>query len=538
MHDIIKYQQNLSERGFKMLTKCKDNQLSIYSSLYNKIPKDNILKLIKENVDFSFINVMLQDSYCINFGRPAKEPELMLKLELLKYLFGHSDESVIEAANLNLGYLYFLDLNPEDSLPHPSLLCKFRTLRLKDNSLDDVLTEIVRQCVEKGIIKSQGLSIDATHILANTQRSVPEALMKELAKNIFKEIKAELETIPDGISKPLPDDNDLPLKEIVENNKIYLEELFQECENDKNVSQITRVKDLIKKGRSLIYDSEFLSMRGQLSLVDEDARVGHKTREKMFFGYKTEFTMLTGDNIITAVSIHDAKYVDGTDFNKQLEQTAQAGIKVREVYADKAYFRAKILDTLDMQGIESYIPVSATVYKMDQTDFTYNKDSDEWFCPQGNQSISKKKYSKKTNDKKTGEQVMKHYVHYRFDSKKCKNCSVKQTCLTGKEASKRIRLCGHFSLFEKYAQRQKTEEFKEKFKVRSRIEAKNAELKRFHKMTYASGYGLRSMQTQVKLTILAVNMKRIAQIIRSKTEPNPYEKTIRMILALKWEFII
>ena len=34
---------------------------------------------------FSFINELLADSYCKNNGRPAKEPELMLKLLFLQY---------------------------------------------------------------------------------------------------------------------------------------------------------------------------------------------------------------------------------------------------------------------------------------------------------------------------------------------------------------------------------------------------------------------------------------------------------------------
>ena len=516
-----------------MLNLCQNNQLSIHATLYNKIPENYILKLINENVDFSFINKMLEKSYCINFGRPAKEPELMLKLHLLKYLYGHSDETVIATANLNLAYLYFLNLNPEDSLPHPSLLCKFRKLRMADNFLDDVICEIVHQCVKKGIIKSESLSVDATHILANTQRLVPETFMKEIAKEIFREIEDELEVLPANIPTYLPEDKNLSIKESVEVNQKYLEELFSACEKDGQVSKIKTINGLIAKGKSLMYDPEFLAMRNQLSLIDEDARIGHKTKEKMFFGYKAEFTMLTDDNIITAVSVHDGKYVDGTDFNQQLERTEKAGIKIKEVYGDKAYFRAKILNDLEEKNIKAYIPVSATVYRMDRTDFTYNKDSDEWFCKEGNNSISKKKYVKKVKNEKTGEQVTKHYVHYRFDVKKCKSCSSREECIQGKEASKRIRLCGHFKLFQKYAQQQQTEEFKEKYKVRARIEAKNAELKRFHRLTRADGYGLRSMQTQVKLTVLAVNMKRIATIIRAKTEPKLFKKLNQVISALK-----
>jgi len=56
------------------------HQLSIYSVLYDKIPDDHILKTIAANVDFSFINDLLKDSYCKHLGRPAKEPEMLAKL--------------------------------------------------------------------------------------------------------------------------------------------------------------------------------------------------------------------------------------------------------------------------------------------------------------------------------------------------------------------------------------------------------------------------------------------------------------------------
>ncbi|MEN2774412.1 IS5/IS1182 family transposase, partial [Acetivibrio clariflavus] len=67
------------------MLKDKNNQLSIYSILYNKIPENHILKLINNAIDFSFINKLLEKSYCKYYGRPAKEPELMLRLLILQY---------------------------------------------------------------------------------------------------------------------------------------------------------------------------------------------------------------------------------------------------------------------------------------------------------------------------------------------------------------------------------------------------------------------------------------------------------------------
>jgi len=127
-------------------------ELSEYKDLYERIiPKDNILRRIKENIDFSFVNPMLKKSYCEHFGRPAKEPEMMFKLLFLKKLYDLSDEKLIENANMHMGYKYFLNLNPEDEVVDSSLLTKFRKTRITEDILEEILKETVQQAIKKGI---------------------------------------------------------------------------------------------------------------------------------------------------------------------------------------------------------------------------------------------------------------------------------------------------------------------------------------------------------------------------------------------------
>ena len=59
--------------------------LSLYQEIYDAVISANhLLRKIKGNIDFSFVNPMLRKQYCENFGRPAKEPEMMFKLLFLK----------------------------------------------------------------------------------------------------------------------------------------------------------------------------------------------------------------------------------------------------------------------------------------------------------------------------------------------------------------------------------------------------------------------------------------------------------------------
>ncbi len=60
-------------------------------------------------------------------------------------------------------------------------------------------------------------------------------------------------------------------------------------------------------------------------------------------------------------------------------------------------------------------------------------------------------------------------------------------------------------------------EHKEKYKKRSSIEWKNAELKRFLGLARAIGYGLKAVAMQAKLTVIAANLKRIAALVGERS---------------------
>lgn len=264
------------------MLRLKPKQISFHSSLYNKIPENHILKRIDSVVDFSFINGLLENSYCKKFGRPAKEPELMCKLLFLQHLYNLSDEKVKEEASLNLAYMYFIGINPEDSLPDKSLLSKFRTQRLGQSTLDEITTEIVRQCVVKGIVEGKSVSIDATHIEANTIKKTPERLMKHLGRKIIKtygeETSQDLEGIPE-----VPDYKEITdHKEAKAAMKEYLEIVIDQAERNISTNE-QKTAEVIKQAKDILNDPKFINQKGIRSLIDVDARVGRKSKTQDFF---------------------------------------------------------------------------------------------------------------------------------------------------------------------------------------------------------------------------------------------------------------
>ncbi|QDR82138.1 IS1182 family transposase ISBch1 [Sporomusa termitida] len=331
------------------------HQLSIYSVLYDKIPSNHILKIIAGNVDFSFINELLKDSYCQHLGRPAKEPEMLAKILILQYLYNLSDVKVIEEARLNLAYMWFLGLNPEEDLPDASLLAKFRKHRLKETSVDDMIQEVVRQCVEKGIIKGTGLSIDATHTQANTKKKVPERIMKHLGRRIIRAIEKENGVIPAELISEVPD-----YKLIEDHNeakqkmKSYVEELIGKTESHVDLSILPNSQQAVNEAKEILEDPKFMVQKGVRSLVDKEARVGYKSKTDSFYGYKVEFAMLPETRIITAVTVESGAYVDGSQFEELYQRSKACGLPIQAVYGDKAYFRKPILRYLTNRGGRSH----------------------------------------------------------------------------------------------------------------------------------------------------------------------------------------
>ena len=104
-----------------------------------------------------------------------------------------------------------------------------------------------------------------------------------------------------------------------------------------------------------------------------------------------------------------------------------------------------------------------------------------------------------------------------------------------KTQARRLDVSASTPLFYEKSREQKTPEFQEKYKKRSAQEWKNGEMKRFHGMVRARGWGLRSVSTQVKLTVIAVNIKRIAALVSNREQLN--RKIFRLISRIRAIFL-
>ena len=173
-------------------------QFSDYMDLYDLIiPQDNLLRRINDLVDFSFIQKELMDKYCQDNGRMAESPVMMFKYLLLKTIYDISDVDVVERSRYDMSFKYFLGMTPENTdIINPSSLCKFRKLRIKDKDLLNLLIgKTVEIAIEKGIIKSRTIIVDATHTGSRSNPYSPIEILRLRSKQLRKSLYESDESV-------------------------------------------------------------------------------------------------------------------------------------------------------------------------------------------------------------------------------------------------------------------------------------------------------------------------------------------------------
>ena len=308
--------------------------LNLYMEIYELIiPKDNLLRQIKELVDFSFIYDELLANYCLDNGRNAVPPIRMFKYLLLKSIYDLSDVDVVERSKYDMSFKYFLDMAPEDEVINPSSLTKFRKLRLKDmNLLDMLIAKTVQLALEKGIIKSKSIIVDATHTKSRYNQKTPRQVLQEQSKKLRRSIYEIDETMKEKFPDKNTDDS-------LEKELKYCKQLIDVVKGNEEICSYPKVQEKL----NLLEESVTDDMEHLETSKDEDAKTGHKTADTSFFGYKTHIAM-TEERIITAATITSGEKTDGKELPKLVQKSKAAGIQIESVIGDMAYSEKKNIE--------------------------------------------------------------------------------------------------------------------------------------------------------------------------------------------------
>lgn len=473
-------------------------KFSEYSSLYDLIvPRENLLRKINDLIDFSFVHEELVSKYCLTNGRGAESPIRMFKYLLLKTIYDISDVDVVDRSRYDMSFKYFLDLSPESDVINSSSLTKFRKLRLRDTDLLNLLiNKTVGIAIEKGVIRSKSIIVDATHTFSRSNPFSAIEALRERSKQLRKVVYLYDESWKDQMPKKNAD-NDL------EKELLYCKELDRVLESDASISSIPAVQSKLNLLKETVEDT---SENLQFS-KDQDAKLGHKSADSSFFGYKTHIAM-TEERIITAAVVTSGEKGDGPELPKLLEISQGNGIDVDTIIGDAAYSgkeNIQLTKEQDIKVVAKLNPSIAQGFRKEEDKFDYNKDADMFVCPAGHMAIRKARQGKKN----VGENQADTYY---FDVEKCKNCPLRNGCYKEGAKTKSYSVSIKSGIHKEQMVFQETDYFREKARHRYKIEAKNAELKNVHGYRRANSYGIHNMQMQSAIAIFTVNVKRILKM--------------------------
>jgi len=476
-------------------------QFSDHACLYDMlIPHDHKFRQYLSLVDFSFVYEELKAKYCPDNGRMAKDPVMMFKYLVLKAVSGLSDEKLVERSRYDLSYKFFLGLMPEDNVIDSSSLTRFRRQRLADVELLDILlAKTVTLAKEMTLIDGKTIIVDSTHTLSKSSPLNQVESLQRKAAEVRKQVYAADKTMRSRL--PQKYEGTSLAKEIT-----YVKELVKVvCSNEK-LCLLDKISEPVSLLNEMVADIEDHYTVSN----DKDARIGHKSAETSFYGYKTHIAM-TPERIITAATITSGEKGDGPQLPELIRKTKETLPELERVVGDGAYAGQNNLENAEKESIKIVAQVNPRLLEGSEEEkngFSYNKDAGMVVCPAGHMSISVKRYSDKSGNDR---------MRYQFSRKVCNVCALRSSCISGNHDRAK-----HISFPIKTVQQKRqiefmnTEEFERWYKERYKIEAKNAELKYSYGYLEALYYGITGLKVQGAVALFTCNLSRIVRLMNEK----------------------
>jgi hypothetical protein len=243
----------------------------------------------------------------------------------------------------------------------------------------------------------------------------------------------------------------------------------------------------------------------QLSQTDPDARAmtTYSAKGTAMVGYNVQTAVDTKNHLIVAHEVTN----NGSD-RAQLSAIARAardamGKRRLKAIADRGYYSGLELKACEDAGITALVPRPMTSNaraegRFDKTDFIYIARADEYQCPAGQRAI----YRYTSDDR--GLQVRTYWASA------CPACPMKAQCTTGE--NRRIRRWEHEAVTDRV--QQQLDRMPRAMTVRkSTIEHVFGTLKHWMGWTHFLMRGIRNVATEMSLSVLAYNFKRVLSIL-------------------------
>jgi transposase len=430
----------------------RTESLFYYFRLEDQIPQDHLLRVIDEQIDLSFVRERVKGLYSAT-GRPSIDPEVLLRLLLLGYLYGiTSERRLLEEVKMHLAYRWFTRLDFEQEIPDHSTFSKNRHGRFRQSGVfREVFEEIVRRCLQAGLVEGKHLAVDGTLVAANASRQsrIPRERLQEAAQ----------------VSHTVQE---------------YLTELEQ-------VNPVSEAE--------------------MVSTTDPDAILATKGGGTAVMAYYDNYLIDTASRVILGVEATPALFHQETvAARRMLERVEKFGIQPERLGADKAYGSGEFLAWLLAREVQPDIPVidrrHQTGGRFTRDQFRYDPGENVYYCPEGKALRYR------------GRQFANRAYTYCATAAQCQGCPQKQSCTPG--PYRKISVHWYEPARQAVRALVGTPAYERSRRARYKIEALFAELKQRLRLGRVRLRRLWNVSEQFLLAATAQNLKRLVRFLAQR----------------------
>jgi len=439
--------------------KSEQGQLFYEFHLDDAVPDDHLVRMIDAALDLSWLRTELAPHYS-PMGRPSIDPELMIRMLVVGYVFAiRSERLICREVQVNLAYRWFCKLGIEDTIPDHSAFSRARNERFREGDVfRRVFERVVEACIAAGLVGGEGFAVDASLIQAdaNKQRSIPghDWHRGRDPANSSRAVKEYIATLDDAAWGA--------------------------------------ATDVVPKF---------------VSPSDPAAQWTGAHKGPAFFAYSDNYLIDVKFGVIVDVeasrAVRQAEVGAARTMIERIE--GRFGLRPERLAADTAYGSAAMLNWLvEEKSIAPHIPVIDKSKREDGTfsrgDFRYDATTDLYHCPGGRQL----RRSGTVHDGTT--------LFYRASKLDCDRCPLRPRCCP-KEPSRRIPRDIHEHARDIARSLAGTACFEQSRRERKKIEMRFAHLKRILRLGRLRLRGPNGAQDEFTLAAIAQNLRRLAKLV-------------------------
>jgi len=481
-------------------------------TLEQLVPADNFYRRLNKAIDMQWL-YKSTNQYYGSEGQESIDPVVFFKVCLIGYINNiNSDRRLTEYCGDSLGIRFFLGYDIDERLPWHSTISRTRQL-YGEEVFKQLFEQVFEKCIASGMIAGHTQALDGAFLKANAGKDSLEIkqVSTSVEEYLLENIKAN--TSPRRPAKLNRADED-------------------EQQMDGNAGEQTRqLKELDTRYRRQSKDYEempgsesrgkFLSNKTHYSPTDPDARIAVKPGKPRELYYNGQIAVDTAHHVITHAESFRADGKDCRDLITITEQLQtrlkQHGMQIEKILADGAYSSGENYQYLEQNNITPYIPLLGGALSGSEG-FVYDEQND-WYTCRNNKLL---KGSGRVVDDGRGHPVKK-YFSLQSD---CKNCPIRNTCITDKAKIKKIQHSIYKAELERAKARQQTVKAKVmKRKRSSTVEPVWGTLINFTGMKRLNARGLKAANKMLLLAATVYNLKKWLRF----TAPKLITKAAQMI---------